>query len=344
MSRIEIFNAVGLFALVVMVAFTGTFGVSAAISNIGNESPSPDPAAYETDELLTTPFENDSTVRAPNTSERKTVIVDLSHGNAIRKNEMQPLIGALVRGGHDVRVYSGNGGSQSGSGAAASTSGMNDTLGSADALVIANPGRGYSTSERKGIEAFADAGGRVVVLADPAGQAGPQSSGMGIPVGASSDSPSSAGLPTDIDTQFGFSFGTGHLFDLGDNANNYKSIYGTPNSSGSLTAGVDRIVMREAAPIATDAGATSVIESSTARLSSTRRADQYTVVARTGNVTAVGDTSLVKPAAISAADNGQFVSNLAEFLVSGDKAAHTADTDAPGTEPSPLRSVDNSGD
>lgn len=344
MSRLEIFNAVGLFALVVMVAFTGTFGVGAAISNFGNESPSSNPAAYETDSLLTTPVESDSAVRAPDTTERKTVIVDLSHGNAITEDGMQPLVDALVRGGHDVRFYSGNGESQSDSGAAASTSGLNETFRSADAFVVANPRRGYSTSERNGIEAFADAGGRVVVLGDPVGQAAPQSSGIEIPIGGSSDRPPSPGQPTDIATQFGFSFGPGYLFDLGDNANNYKSIYGTPDSTGLLTDGVDRIVVREATPIEIDAGATSVIETGTARLSSTRQADRYTIVARTGNVTAVGDTSLLKPATVSTADNNQFVSNLARFLVRGNKTAHTAATGPLGTEQSPLRSVDNSGD
>jgi hypothetical protein len=56
----------------------------------------------------------------------------------------------------------------------------------------------------------------------------------------------------------------------------------------------------------------------------------YTVAARTGNVTVVGDASFMTAENYRAYDNEVFVGNLAEFLLGGERA------EAPRPRPTPV--------
>ncbi|WP_424017251.1 hypothetical protein ACOZ4N_15395 [Halorientalis pallida] len=330
MARTDLLKGVGVFAVVVVVIVAATVATGTLLSDSSTDA-SVDAPAYD-DQLLPTAVNDDGSVGAPDGDETKTVVIDKSHGNALSESEMQPFVDALVRDGHDVRFYTGGSGGSGGfsGGISSGSSGLNATLRSADAFVVANPASTYTTGEINGLDAFAEAGGRVLLLADPVD---PSSSGTSIslPIGTSTGSTVTPGQPTNLAANFGVSFGAGYLFDMTDNANNFQRIYAQPSGDSSLTEGVDRLVFDDATPLATSSDSTAVVESQDALLSSTRRGSTYTVAAKTGNVVTVGDTNFLEPASATVADNDAFVTNLADFLVSGDKEPGAPEPAGPST-------------
>src|SRR6056297_215001 len=329
MLRTELLKGLGIFGLVVVVVLAGTVATGTLLTGSSTTSNSVNVSAYDSDALLPTAVDDDGAVDAPDEADAKTVVIDKSHGNAISEGEMQPLVDALVRDGHDVRFYTGG---QSQSFGAGSSSNLNSTLESADAFVVVNPSSTYSESEINGVESFADAGGRVLMLADPVSTSQSQSPSIPL-IGGSGGSTVTPGQPTNLAARFGISFGSGYLYDMEENANNFQSVFARPVGNDSIAAGVDRVVVRDATSLTTSTNVTRVVESDGARLSSTRRADRYAVAARVGNVTTVGDTDFLAPATATVADNDAFVSNLAQFLVTGDKEPNAPATESAASGP-----------
>jgi len=232
----------------------------------------------------------------------KTIVVDVGHQNGITETQLEPLLSTLVENGHQIRFYRGQRRS------------LNESLRSADALLVASPRERYTSDELAGVEAFTDAGGRVLVMGDPPSV---QVSG-GILFGLGGLQPT-APRTTALGSTYGVAYGSGYLYNMETNDNNFKSIYARPTADTELTAGVDRVVMREAVPLRT-AGATPVfVGTDGTHLSTTRDPGEYAVLARSGNVTAVGDTDFVTRENAYDADNDVLVGNLADFLVDGEK-------------------------
>ncbi|SEN66693.1 hypothetical protein SAMN05216388_1004143 [Halorientalis persicus] len=320
MARTNLLKGIGVFAIVVIVVVGATAATGTLLSGA---SPSGDTEAPAYDSgLLPTAVDDSGTVEPPQSDETKTVVIDQSHGNAVGESDMEPLVDALIESGHDVRFYSGGTDSGFGGGTgglSSGGSGLNATLRSADAFVVANPASAYTSGEINGIESFADAGGRVLLLADPVPpSASTQSIPVNIPIGTGSGTATTPGQPTNLAANFGISFGAGYLFDMENNANNYQRIYADPSGDDALTAGADRLVFDDATALTTDADATPIVQSD-AQSSATRRDGTYPVAVRTDSVVAIGNTEFLAPDSATVADNDAFVSNIASFLVTGDK-------------------------
>jgi hypothetical protein len=232
----------------------------------------------------------------------KTILVDVGHQNGVTKTQLEPLLSTLVENGHQIRFYRGQRAS------------LNESLRSADAFLVVSPRQRYTSGELAGVEAFTDAGGRVLVMGEPPSV---QISG-GFLFGFGSVQ-ETAPRTTALGSTYGVAYGSGYLYNMAENDNNYKSIYARPASSGDLAAGVDRVVMRDAVPIRTADATRVLVGSDGTHLSTTRESGEYAVLARSGNVTAVGDTGFVTRENAYDADNDVLIGNLADFLVNGDK-------------------------
>jgi len=298
-------------AVVVAAAFAG--GV---LLDSDTQSTAPDAPAYDTDALQTDPVETDGSVSAPAGEESKTVVVDVSHGNGVSENGLQPFVDALVAAGHEVRLFGGGSSSSLTSDPAAA---FNETLRDADALVAASPATAYSPGEVDGVEAFADAGGRVLLAAEPPTTTSSTST-VSIPGLSTETSVSAGGQPTNLASTFGVTFGDGYLYDMAENANSFQAVYAS-GADGTLADGVADAVMYDATPVTVGGDATAVLTAEDASLSATRAEGSYAVAARNGNVFAVGDTDFLTSGAATAGDNDALASSVAAFLVSGDKAA-----------------------
>ncbi|WP_251329253.1 DUF4350 domain-containing protein [Haloplanus pelagicus] len=251
----------------------------------------------------------------------KTVLVDVGHRNSVSKTQLEPMLSALVENGHRVRFYRGQRRS------------LNESLRSADAFVVASPQERYTSDELAGVEAFTDAGGRVLVMGGPPSV---QASG-GLLFGLGSFEPT-APRTTGLASTYGLAYGSGYLYNMQENDNNYKSIYARPASSAGLADGIERVVVRDAVPIRTGSGTRVLVGTEGTTLSTTRDAGRYAVLARSegGNVTAVGDTSFLSRENAYDADNEVLIGNLADFLVTGEKtpgAPQEPDADTPASGP-----------
>jgi hypothetical protein len=326
----DVARGLGVFVLAVVVVLAGTAVVGSMTDDPPDRSARPDAPAYQSDELVPTAVPADGTVESPGVDGSKTVVVDVSHGNAVEPTAIQPLVDALVRDGHEVRLFTG--GSSSSGFSTSESAGLNGTLRTADAFVVVSPATPYTDEEIRGIDAFADAGGRVLLLADPIGRSTGGAS-VPLPIGLPAGSSTTAGQPTNLAAEFGISFGAGYLYDMAENANNFQGVFATPSDESALTNGTERVVFRDATPLTTDDNATALFTSEGSALSSTRAPGDYTVAARAGNVTAVGDTTFLEPDAVTTADNDRFVTNVARFLVAGEKAQDVPAPSGSSTSP-----------
>jgi len=318
----DIARGVGVLVVAAAVVLAGAYGAGLALSSPTDTAPAPDAPAYDTSELVAEPVDDSGSVTAPSAGEAKTVVVDVSHGNAVGENSLQPLVDALVAAGHDVRFFAGSTGN-TGFGSQ-SVSAFNTTLDDADALVAASPATAYSAEDVARVREFADAGGRVLLAADPPSTAS-TSTTVSVPGLTGGSSASASGQPANLAAEFGVSFGSGYLYDMSENANNFQRVYAS--GDGGLADGVDRAVFHAATPLTTDDAATPVLTAEVSN-SATRDAGTYVVAARNGNVLAVGDTDFLTPDAASAADTDAFASNVAAYLVTGEK---TESTGQPGS-------------
>ena len=291
--------------VVIVAAIVG--GAAVAPYALGSGDDSAQPPAVENQQFQPgtilpdeTPEEGEITMESD--ASGKTVLVDVGHQNGVTETELEPLVSTLVENGHQVRFYRGQRAS------------LNESLRSADAFVVASPRQRFTNDELAGVEAFTDAGGRVLVMGDPASI---QVSG-GLLFGIGSFEPTGP-RTTALGSTYGVTYGSGYLYNMETNDNNYKSIFAESASSGGLAAGVDRVVMREAAPIRTADATRVLVGADGTHLSTTRDSGQYAVLARSGNVSAVGDTDFISRENAYDADNEVLIGNLADFLVDGEK-------------------------
>jgi hypothetical protein len=248
----------------------------------------------------------------------KTVLVDKAHGNEFSDEKLSTLVNTLVENGHEVRFVTQE---------QARGSAWNESLRSADALLVANPTQAYTPEQLAGVRAFNDAGGRVLLLSDPASSSGSILSILGLGVGPQQPSSGGPGLSS----TFGVAGHSGYLFNMHEYQHNFKSIYATAGS-GSLSQDVDRVVFRGSVAVSTDSGERALTAIEQTKLSTTRRADTYAVAVQSGDVAMVGDTDFLAPTDAYTADNDVFVGNLADFLVSGQKTGNAPAPPSTGSE------------
>ncbi|WP_336034257.1 DUF4350 domain-containing protein [Halobacterium yunchengense] len=311
----DVARAVGVVAVVAAVVVAAAYAGGAVLSAPSGVGDAPDAPAYDTGALATGPVEDDGEVTAPSGGESKTVVFDVSHGNDVSENDVQPVVDALVAAGHEVRFYAG---SESSFGASQGASPFNETLRGADALVVVSPSTAYTDAESDGVEAFADAGGRVLLAANPPATAATETT-VSLPGLSTESAASAAGQPANLAARFDVTFGAGYLYDMGENGNNFQRVY-AGGDGGGVAEGVERAVLLDATPLRTGPDASAVL-SAEAASSETREDGTYAVAARNGNVLAVGDADVLTAGVATDGDNDAFVSNVAAFLVSGDKEA-----------------------
>lgn len=234
-------------------------------------------------------------VRMESDADGKTVLVDVAHDNDVSAADLRPLVTALVENGHEVRFHRGG-------------SSLNESLRRADALVVVNPRRGYGSAEIDGVRRFVRGGGRLLLLGDPP----PTRPAGGSLVDYRYD---------DVASSVGVAFDAGYLYSMDDNANNFKSVYASPSGDDPLTDGIDRVVLRDASPVATADGAAVLAVGESTRRSTTRQAGACPVAVRRGNVVAIGDSDFVAAENAYDADNEVLIGNVADFLVGGDAAS-----------------------
>jgi len=304
----DVGKRVGVFlgALVLAVA-VGSLALGAG----GQSAPAVDDAnasAFNTGDAVAEVPNESGEIAMSEDAEGQVVVIDTTRSASATPETVTPMANALTENGATVRYSSGSSGF-----------GLNSTLSEADAYVVVGASGSFSESDVAGMRAFTDAGGRVVLLNEPQGGTSALSGLLG---SGSSFGPPNPLLP--LTNEYGFTYDNGYLYNMEDNANNYRNVYATPSGSSDLTEGVDRVVMHESVGI--NGGQAVLTATDGTTQSTTRRSESYTVMTQTGNLVAVGDSSILNQEYVYHADNEVLVGNLLDFLVSGDKSPE----DAPG--------------
>ncbi|WP_053948957.1 DUF4350 domain-containing protein [Halolamina sediminis] len=293
-----------LFVVVLAGAVGGlTAGGAGSVSIDGDV----DAPSFNADDSVATVPEQSGELSMSADAEGAEIVIDTAHSASIDREALAPIVTTLTENGATVRYHVGprQGGQP-----------LNDSLSDADALVVLGGGSSYTDAQLDGLRGFTDAGGRVLVMDEPE-KAGGVTALLGLATGGSSvPSPLAPML-----SQYGLAYDNGYLYTQGEETLNYRAVAGTPTGDADLTAGVDRAVFYEATPVT---GGETVLAAEETTLSQTRREGSYGVVARSGNVVAVGDTSVVTQEFLYQADNEQLVGNLLDFLVSGEKSPANA--------------------
>lgn len=232
---------------------------------------------------------------------------------------VEPVVRALVRNGHEVRIHGGGGAPMPVSGilggaamasasVSSSTGDLAGELAEVDAL-FAVGGSQFSDAEYATIEAFAE-NGSVVLATDPGGTF--QSS--------ASDA---------LTSRFGVAVGDGYLYNMQDNDANFQRIY-AEGAEGDLAEGVDRVVFDTAVPLQADAdGTAAVTATEQTRYDTTRETGTYQVAVQSGNALVIGDADFMAPLDYNRADNDVFLGNVLDHLIDTPENPYSVPTEDP---------------
>ncbi|MFB6139143.1 MAG: DUF4350 domain-containing protein [Halosimplex sp.] len=316
MRPTDVLKPLGVFVLVIAVILAGTALVStlsgsgSAASPDGEDIDGQSPGQFQPENVIATSAPEDGEITLEEADESKQILVDSGHGNQYSQSELAPLAEALSQAGHEVD-FTPDTGDSGGFG----QSSYNATLRQYDAVLIIQPTTGFTDAEIAGLRAYAEGGGRIAVLGEP-----PQLAVSGGLVASVSEVRFGA---QDLTDAFGLRMSTQGLYNIEDSANdnNYESIVAGPAGDGALTEGVDNVTFDSAGYLVRtgDGPQISIRAVSGTETLERRQAGRYPVAARSGNMVMVADTSFLKSSELYDMDNERLVSNVLQFLVSGDK-------------------------
>jgi hypothetical protein len=242
---------------------------------------------------------------------------------------VEPVVRALVRNGHEVRIHGGGGTPMPVSGilggaamaSASVSSGSGDLateLAEVDAL-FAVGGSQFSDAEYATIEAFAE-NGSVVLATDPGT----------VFQGSASDA---------LTSRFGVAVGDGYLYNMHENDANFQRIYAA-GADSDLAAGVDRVVLDTAVPLQADAaGSTALTAAEQTRYDTTRETGTYDVAVQSGNAVVIGDADFMAPLDYNRADNDVFLGNVLDHLVDTPENPYSVPTEEPQRPTAPTEAT-----
>jgi len=309
---------IGVFVVIVALAVVGGVVLGAAGDSgqpDGAEVSGQSPAQFQPDAVNEEYDPETGDIEVDAGEQDKRILVDTRHGNQFSQADLEPVVEAAFESGHTIEF----GAEASSSGTRRGGSSYQETLSNYDGVLIIQPTGEFSQSERNALQNYTDAGGRVVVLAEPT-QIQAALGLFGVP------SPVSFGA-TNLTRNYGLQVGAEGLYNMNDdrNDNNFKSIYASPSSDGSLTEGVETISFDQGGYVVVnenheDAGQIETLYTAAegTKTLDTRRTGEYPVAARNDNVVFVADSSFIEESEVYDVDNEIFVGNLVEFLVSGD--------------------------
>ena len=219
----------------------------------------------------------------------QTIVVDLSQNNHVTQEELQPLTGALVAAGHDVRV-------------AKSSVEFQQSLAEADGAIVIDPGVSPPEDHLDELEAFVEDGGQLLL--------------MGRPQVAVIQEGFIAEQPREIDTyanRFGFSFSSDHLYDLEANDGNHRNVI-TETSDHALMADVDEVVVSMAGHLQFADAEPLLVTNESAQRASGGAAGAYPVAAVDEDVLAVADVDFLIGERRNVLDTNDFIAALVAFF------------------------------
>jgi hypothetical protein len=235
--------------------------------------------------------------------EKKVILFDQAHTNQYTLAEVDSLRNQLIARGAEVAILEPKGY-------------FSEMLNKADAFVVITPVHYFSYEEIEQIEEFVHRGGRLLVIADPTRSYSEYDA----------DREDSVILINELLQPYQLSFSNDYAYNLTHNEGNYRNIYVYPNGKNELTKSVSELVFYGAHTLEKNIDKILAGEENT--LSSLDDSGGELPIAAlddSGNVLIVGDMTFMSNPYYQVADNNQFVQNIANFLVNGERTRNLYD-------------------
>ena len=246
------------------------------------------------DEIQRVPAVPGSFADRPSRQARDGVLlVDAVHRNSFRPAEVVSLLTRIGSRAYQVKYL----GDFSSNDETDRTSQLEQGLRGADAFLVILPRDSYSSREAGLVEKFAAKGGEVLLIGDPTRR---------------HDINSLAG-------RFGLDFQPDYLYNVHEHDLNFQHIYVRDFQPDQLTQGLEAIVLYTAGSVKSSGPGLAFTDNTNTRSSLTGQIEQFQplVWGNRSNVLALYDLTFMIPPQDSILDNGQLISNLADFLTTG---------------------------
>jgi hypothetical protein len=258
-------------------------------------------------------------VSTPQTEEIKqkggVVLVDYSHSNSFQPNEIQMLVNALGERGARLELNS-------------DSTKLEAQLKYAGAYVVISPAYNFTSDEIRLVQDFVGYGGRLAVFTD-ATRGTISYDFFGSPTSSMPD----VNTANPLLEPFGITVNADYLYNLVDNEGNFRNVYFENFGKSDLTWGLKKVALYGVHSMETDSGLPLLTGSDKTFSSQTdaipgndpKMGWAAAILSEDGNVLAVGDFTFLMPPYNTVADNGTFINNIADFLVSGARKVALSD-------------------
>lgn len=292
-------KSLGIVALFVLFA-GAAFGVGYLVTNSSSYDPPASPRIdYGQPIAVNLPDEG---VAGPiaGLPSRGLLLVDASHRNAFTAAELAAFRSLITARGYDVEFL----GSFTSMDVPDRVALLDEKLRSADALMVVVPRFPYHDAETDLVERFVEKGGKLLLVADPS-------------------------RPNNMNTlseRFGVNFQPDYLYNQSEYDLNFQNIFVRDFQPEELTSGVNAIALYTSGSIQTAGSGVAFTDSNTASsLVATRSGLSPIAWGASRNVLAVGDFTFMIPPQSSILDNGQMLSNIADFATTSSREFELAD-------------------
>lgn len=205
-----------------------------------------------------------------------TVLIDLSHGNAITPDDLNLLLSRILVRGYRIEFFRDGD--------------LKKSLSGSSSFLVISPASPFSTEDVKSVKEFVEGGGRLLMLSEPMRENESNSLAAG----------------------FGILFWNDYLYNLKENDGNFRNIFLTEFRESNITHGLQRIVFFTSSSVF---GNGIIFTDSDTYSSSTGEKRKYpvAVTAEDSRVLAIGNVAfLIEP--FNVLDNKRLISNIADFL------------------------------
>ena len=263
----------------------------------------PPPDAGVPAELITLPaFESRRHVEAP-VARRGMLLLENAHANAFSPDELDSLVSKVTARGYTVEFVLRRDVTFPGPGNTA-LSKLDKKLHKARSLAIVLPAIPFTPEELDVIEGFMNKGGRLLLIGDP---------GRGNVINSVAD-------------RFGLLFQDGYLYNVVEHVFNFRNIILKDFRPDQLTEGLETVALFNAGSIESTGRPLAFADTDTFS-SMVERVQPFSPIVKSadGSILAISDLTFMLPPQDSTLDNDRLISNIADFVTTGDRTFDLSD-------------------
>ena len=263
----------------------------------------PPPDAGVPADLITLPaFESRRHVEAP-VARRGMLLLENAHANAFSPDELDSLVSKVTARGYTVEFVLRRDVTFPGPGNTA-LSKLDKKLHKARSLAIVLPAIPFTPEELDVIERFMDKGGRLLLIGDPG----------------------RSNVINSVADRFGLLFQDGYLYNVVDHVFNFRNIIVRDFRADQLTEGLETVALFNAGSIKSTGRPLAFADTNTFS-SMVERVQPFSPIVKSadGSILAISDLTFMLPPQDSTLDNDRLISNIADFVTTGDRTFDLSD-------------------